>query len=91
MDFRDFIGGWGPSIAGGFIGFVVLSVIWTVAWKGLALWYAARRGEKGWFIAMMLINTIGILEIIYLFGVAKVHKNEGVSKSATYNPPQPRV
>ncbi len=78
MNITDFVGGWGPSVAGGFIGFFVLSMVWTFLWKGLALWYAARRGEKGWFIALLIINTLGILEIIYLFAVVKIHQNASV-------------
>jgi len=46
-------------------------LIWVVFWKGLALWHSARRGEAWWFIALLLINTIGILELIYLFFVIK--------------------
>ena len=47
-------------------------VLWSIAWKGLALWHAGRRGQYWWFLALLLINTFGILEIIYLFFVAKI-------------------
>jgi len=46
-------------------------IIWTVIWKGIALWQAAQNGSKPWFIALFLINTLGILEIIYIFGFSK--------------------
>ena len=49
----------------------VLISLWTLPWKGWALWLAARRSEKWWFIALLLINTLAILEIIYIFVVAK--------------------
>lgn len=49
--------------------FVLL--VWAIAWKGIALWNAARNSQKNWFIAILIINTIGILEIIYLFRFAK--------------------
>ncbi|MES2203433.1 MAG: DUF5652 family protein [Patescibacteria group bacterium] len=52
---------------------IVLIVLWSVVWKGLALWHSARRGEPWWFVIMLVVNTLGILEIIYLFGVAKLH------------------
>lgn len=51
---------------------VVPLVLWQSLWKGFALWYAARRNEKGWFIALLVINLLGILEIIYLVFVAKI-------------------
>lgn len=50
---------------------VVLLAAWCLVWKGIALWKAARLKQKGWFVALLLINTLGILEIIYIFAVAK--------------------
>lgn len=46
-------------------------LVWSIAWKGLALWHAAKNSQRNWFIAILVINTIGILEIIYLFRFAK--------------------
>ena len=48
------------------IGFSVL-IVWSVVWKGLALWKAAQQGDKYWFIALLVINTVGILEILYIY------------------------
>ena len=42
-------------------------LLWTLAWKGWALWRAAGRNERWWFIALLVINTLGLLEILYLF------------------------
>lgn len=52
------------------VGLVVL-IAWTLAWKGWALWKAARLNHKAWFVVLLLVNTLGILEIIYIFAVAK--------------------
>lgn len=49
-------------------------LLWSLVWKGLALWRAARRGESIWFIIFMIVNTAGILEIIYYFLIAKTDK-----------------
>ncbi len=46
-------------------------IIWSLIWKGLALWKAAQRGEKPWFIVMLIVNTIGILEILYIYIFSK--------------------
>lgn len=46
-------------------------VAWSLLWKGWALWIAARNLHKRWFIALLVINTLGILEIIYIFGFGK--------------------
>jgi hypothetical protein len=40
-----------------------------MVWAGLALWHTAKRGKVWWFLIFMLVHTLGILEIIYLFGV----------------------
>jgi hypothetical protein len=57
--------------AGGISTMIMLIALWSLVWKGIALWYAARRGEKGWFIWLLVINTLGVLEMIYIFGIAK--------------------
>lgn len=51
---------------------ILLLVLWSIVWKGLALWHAARRGQYWWFFFLLVINTAGILEIIYLFFIAKL-------------------
>lgn len=48
------------------VSFAIL-IVWTLIWKGFALWKAALRREKWWFIAMLVINDAGILSILYLF------------------------
>lgn len=55
---------------------MMVIIAWSFVWKGLALWHSAKRKEPWWFIALLLINTAGILEIIYLFAVAKVKQKE---------------
>ncbi|MEG3069987.1 MAG: DUF5652 family protein [Candidatus Syntrophopropionicum ammoniitolerans] len=37
-----------------------------LVWKGIALWYTARNSQLVWYIALLIVNTLGILEIIYL-------------------------
>ncbi len=50
---------------------LILVIVWTLPWKGYALWLSARRGEKWWFIILLVVNTLALLEIIYIFFVAK--------------------
>ena len=66
------IGGMGSGMIGAFSLTFILFIAWSLFWKGFALWHAAKRGEQWWFIALLLINTLGILEIVYLFFIAKV-------------------
>jgi methionyl-tRNA synthetase len=62
------------------VGLVLLAALWSLVWKGLALWHSAQRGEYWWFLALLLINTLGVLEIIYLFFFAKIKLSELFTK-----------
>ena len=57
---------------------IILILLWTLPWKGVALWRAAKKGKKGWFIALLVFNTLAVLEILYLFVFSrKGRKEEG--------------
>ncbi len=78
----DTVGSWSHLGLTPFVGmasFAVLIIaltIWSMVWKGWAMWVAARQKEKFWFILFLLINTAGILEMIYIFFIAKAHRRE---------------
>ena len=57
-----------------------LLIIWSIFWKGLALWHSGRRGQVWWFIIFCIVNTLGVLEIIYLVFIAKLKLSELFSK-----------
>lgn len=63
------------------LSFFMLVTLWTLFWKGLALWHSAKRGEPWWFIALLLVNTVGVLEIVYLFFFAKLKGSDLFSAS----------
>ena len=50
---------------------IVIVLIWSLVWKGIALWKSARKKQMIWFIVILVINTIGILEILYIFVFSK--------------------
>lgn len=51
---------------------LLVAFIWTIFWKGLAFWRAARSGQKYWLVTFLIINNdLGIIEIVYLFWFAK--------------------
>ncbi len=45
---------------------IVFLVLWDLYWKGMGLWKSARQSQKKWFIAILIVNSVGILPIIYL-------------------------
>jgi hypothetical protein len=58
------------------IPFIAIITIWEVIWKLFALWKSARNGQKVWFASILLLNTIGILPIIYLVIMKRREKAE---------------
>ena len=70
--YNNFWNGGGFGIVGFGVGIVfALVVLWSIVWKGLALWKSARNSHRGWFIALLVINTLGILEILYIYYFSK--------------------
>lgn len=43
-----------------------LIIVWSIIWKGIALWHSARNKQLVWYITLLIVNTVGILEIVYL-------------------------
>ena len=77
--------GWGPLFP--LFGFgLLLLLVWSLLWKGLALWRASKRGDKIWFVVCLLLNTAGILEIIYIFFVTGGKLSE-FTDPITHHPP----
>lgn len=61
----------GPSL----LIIIGILAIWSIVWKGLALWKSARNGSKVWFIILLILNTVGILDLIYYFFVGNEKKS----------------
>ena len=63
-------GNWGPMAGLGSIIMIAL-VVWSLYWKGMSMWTAARKGDRNWFIALLVLNTLGILDILYIYVFSK--------------------
>lgn len=49
----------------------LLIYLWTLPWKGVALWKAAGKKHLGWFIALLLVNSAALMEALYIFYFSK--------------------
>lgn len=72
---------------------IVVVIIWSLPWKAAALWRSARRGHLGWFLVLIVFNTLAILDILYLFvfsnwGIKKKQEKE-IEKQRTQPAPPP--
>lgn len=52
-------------------------IIWGSTWKIIAMWRAGRNNDLAWFLCIALLNTIGILPIIYLL-LQKRNRNKNI-------------
>ncbi len=67
--------------AGWFSMLIIPLAFWSVFWMGLALWKAAKNDHKVWFVVLLLVHTLGILDILYIFVFSKMGgKKAKVSK-----------
>lgn len=57
---------------------VLLSVLfaWSLFWTGMALWKSARLSHKWWFLIVLVVNSVGIVAIIYLYFIARRYSVE---------------
>lgn len=53
-----------------------LVMVWSLFWKAVALWKSARLNHPFWFIIILVINTLGILEILYIFLLSDIKFNK---------------
>ena len=54
--------------------------IWSLVWKGLALWKSASKKSIPWFIVLLIFNTVGILDILYIFVFSKINFKKKAKK-----------
>jgi hypothetical protein len=62
------------------MGFVIVLVALDIGLKGWAMWRAARLGRQGWFIALLIINSVGILPAIFLLITKEEYAKHGLLK-----------
>lgn len=57
---------------------LIFVIVWSMSWKLLALWKAARKNSLVWFVVLGIVNTLGILEIVYLFIISEIKKKKNL-------------
>ncbi len=60
-----------------FVLFIVVATVWSGVWKGIALWRAGRNNHLVWFVVVFIFNTLGVLEIIYIFAFSREKAGAG--------------
>ena len=73
------------SIAASFgipVWLLLLVLIWSMVWMAIGMWKAARKNHLIWFIVFLLVHTIGILEILYVFVLSEVKRKPEIPVAA---------
>lgn len=48
------------------LGILLPLIVFDLVMKGIGLWHAAQNKQRNWYIALLIVNSLGILPIIYL-------------------------
>src|SRR3989344_8519684 len=51
---------------------LIIITAWSLVWKGIALWKSSKNNHLIWFVVLLVINTLGILEILYIYVFSKI-------------------
>ena len=65
---------------------ILFTIFWTLLWKGIALWKAARNGHKKWFVFLLIFSTFGIFEMVYIFIFGKKKVKENINSLTQVKP-----
>jgi hypothetical protein len=75
-----------------FLVWLIPLAIWELAWKGVALWKCGRKNQLTWFVVILILNTMGILPIVYLlFFQKKEVQKKAVEKKVVKKPAKKKV
>lgn len=68
MTLLGYCGGsaFGVNVTPFMVALFAIAIVWSAIWKGIALWKCGRNKQLAWFIVLLIVNTLGILEIIYI-------------------------
>ena len=70
-----------PGLMAGWLSLLVVPLLfWSIFWTGWALWRAAKDDNKVWFVILLLVHTMGILDIIYIFAISKKQEKPAKKK-----------
>jgi hypothetical protein len=80
-DFSLFYAPFSSAVLLAFVPIIFVIIIWTIAIKGYSLWHAARNDQKAWFATLLIINTLGLLELVYLIWFRSNQSSSSISSS----------
>ena len=71
---HPYAGSFMPGFLTGTLSMLIVPLsLWSLFWMGWALWKAAKNDSKVWFIILLAVHTMGILDILYIFVFSKMN------------------
>ena len=64
---------------------LVIVITWELVWKGLSMWKSSKKDQPYWFITLLVLNTFGILQILYYYVFSEVKLDERSKKKTYYS------
>ena len=65
---------------------LLIILIWSMVWKLLALWKSSRKNQPVWFVLLFVVNTIGILEILYIYVFSEMNLDKKLKEEQKSKP-----
>ena len=59
---------------------IIILAIWDLVWKLIGMWKAARNKSIIWFVVLGIVNSVGILPILYIYIFSKWDKKGNKKK-----------
>jgi hypothetical protein len=53
---------------------IILITVWDLTWRCVAVWNSTKNNQKVWSIMFVLLQTAGILPILYMLFFQKKRK-----------------
>lgn len=62
--YNNYYNGFGSNL--GLFSLLIPFAVFDLILRGFALWKSAKKDQNVWFVALLIVNSMGILPLIYL-------------------------
>lgn len=71
----------------GIFSIIIIGAVIDVILKGIGMWRAARMGKRSWFSALLVVNSMGLLPLVFLLITREEYGKLQQSTAAKAPPP----
>lgn len=63
--------------------FILILLVADLVLRGIALYKSAKKEQKVWFVALLIVNSVGILPLIYILLDKRAQAGKTVAKKSS--------